>query len=76
MSTTFGVKARSLLYEEDDIIEVAYRGYGYVKWLNPLAQLLPLNTKVIPLDNSPQGILTIEDIYFAINKYDKQNERK
>lgn len=62
MSTTFGVQ----LPNEDSIIEVAFRyasGNGAViEWKNPLAQMLPDNTKVIPVDNSSQGIDTIGDI--------------
>jgi hypothetical protein len=42
-------------------VEVAFRSNG-VRWLDPLAQLLPDDTEVIAVDNSPQGIHTIGDI--------------
>lgn len=45
-----------------EIIEIAFRSsYGFV-WKNYLAPFLPLETKVYPLDNTPQGIYTIGDI--------------
>ena len=67
MSTTFGVKVSSL-YDEVafEEIEVAFRS-SYVRWKNPLAQLLPDDLEVIPLDNSAQGIYTIGDIRKAID---------
>ncbi len=64
MSTTFAVKVPSVeTYEdgEEVEVEVAFRSNG-VRWLNPLAQLLPDDTAVIAVDNSPQGIHTIGDI--------------
>lgn len=67
MSTTFGVKVPSM-YEEGEFekIEVARRVSGDIIWTNPLAQLLPDKTKVIPLDNTAQGIHTIGDIKKAM----------
>ena len=66
MSTTFGIQVPSLYsYDEDELemIEIAFRGNGTgVRWKEPLAQLLPDDLKVIPLDNSAQGIYTIGDI--------------
>jgi len=56
MSTTFGVKTST-----GKIIEVAFRASG-MRWKSPLAELLPNDTPVIPLDNSAQGIHTIGDI--------------
>lgn len=63
MSTTFAVKVSSVrLYEDgEDLVKVAFRSNG-VRWLDPLAQLLPDDTEVIAVDNSPQGIYTIGDI--------------
>lgn len=64
MSTTFAVKVPSVRGYEDGEeveVEVAFRSSG-VRWLNPLAQLLPDDTEVIAVDNSPQGIHTIGDI--------------
>jgi len=64
MSTTFIVKVPSIkTYEDGEEVEVkvAFRSNG-VRWLEPLAQLLPDDTEVIAIDNSPQGIYTIGDI--------------
>jgi hypothetical protein len=64
MSTTFAVKVPSIrTYEDGEEVEVnvAFRSHG-VRWLDPLAQLLPDDTEVIAVDNSPQGIYTIGDI--------------
>ena len=64
MSTTFAVKVPSIkTYEDGEEVEVnvAFRSNG-VRWLDPLAQLLPDDTEVIAVDNSPQGIYTIGDI--------------
>ena len=44
------------------VIEVAYRSTGGIIWRNHLAQFLPVDTRVYPLDNTPQGIYTIGDI--------------
>ena len=63
MSTTFGVK----IPKTKEIVEVAFRTH-YIRWENPLAQLLPDKTKVYPLDNSAQGIYTIGDIKKSIKK--------
>ena len=37
------------------------------RWLNPLADKLPDNTLVFPLDNTAQGIYTIGDIKQLLN---------
>jgi hypothetical protein len=60
MSTTFGVYIPST----EEIIPIARRvgrGNGKVEiWFTePLAELLPDNTEVEAMDNSPQGIYTI-----------------
>jgi len=57
MSTTFGI----LIPTTGEQIEVAFRTQ-YMRWLNPLAHLLNNDIKVIPLDNTAQGIHTIGDI--------------
>jgi hypothetical protein len=44
------------------IIEVAFRSSRGMRWTNVIAQFLPSETKVYPLDNTPQGIYTIGDI--------------
>lgn len=35
---------------------------GGGRWLNPIADLLPDDTKVWALDNTPQGVYTIKDL--------------
>ena len=64
MSTTFGVDIAS-----GDIIEVAFRSNG-MRFINVLAPLLPEDTPVVALDNTPQGIYTIGDIKRAIEQTD------
>ena len=63
MSTTFGIVVDEL-YE----IEIAKRVNKSIRWINPIAKLLPDSQKVIPLDNTSQGIKTIGDIKKYINK--------
>jgi hypothetical protein len=63
MSTTFAIKV------EDNEIEVAHRrgiGNGKVAiiWLNELVKILPNETPVIPIDNSPQGVETLGDLRY------------
>ncbi len=65
MSTTFGVKVK--INNKEEIIEVAFRANG-IRFTNNLAYLLPDNTEVIAIDNSPQGIFTIKDIKDEILK--------
>jgi len=45
-----------------DTEEIAFRSSKGVRWLNSLAPFLPPETKVYALDNSQQGIYTIQDI--------------
>lgn len=59
MSTLFGVAIPGK--ENQEPIEVAFMSNG-IRFTNPLAELLPDETPVIPLDNSAQGIYTIGDI--------------
>jgi len=68
MSTTFAVKTP----QNPEGIVVAFRsngggGQANIEWKNPLAPLLPRNTPVVPLDNSPQGIYTIGDLLEKID---------
>ena len=63
MSTTFGVKTK------EDIVEVAFRSNG-MRFTNKLAELLPDDTLVIPLDNTAQGVYTIGDIKKEIEQTD------
>jgi len=57
MSTKFAI----IIPATEEIVEVAFRSNG-IRFTNPLAHLLPNETKVVPLDNTAQGIYTIEDI--------------
>jgi len=63
MSTTFGVKVK------DDYVEVAFRSNG-MRFINKLAELLPNDTPVIPLDNTAQGVYTIGDVKREIENTD------
>lgn len=66
MSTIFGVKDPN----SNEIIEIASRGNGgCFIWLNKIAKMLPSETKVIPIDNTAQGIETIGDIRKEINEF-------
>ena len=72
MSTTFGVEIK----DDDgigDVVEVAFRSNG-MRFINPLAHLLPDDTPVIALDNTPQGVYTIGDIKKAIEVTDPEAE--
>ncbi len=61
MSTTFAIKLETGLG-----IEVAKRTNGNIQWIEKGASALPRETKVIALDNTPQGIYTIGDILDTI----------
>ena len=63
MSTTFGIHISAI----NETVEVAHRsgigkGEVQIQVLNPLLYLVKLDTPVIPLDNSSQGIETVNDI--------------
>lgn len=61
MSTTFAIRL-----EHGEELEVAFRSNGNIQWIEEGASALPRETKVIALDNTPQGILTIGDILDTI----------
>jgi hypothetical protein len=75
MSTTFGV-----IVEQDDevcssndgtitnLYPVARRSSGWIRFTNPLAELLPNDTKVYPIDNDCDDIKTIGDIKDEIHR--------
>ena len=63
MSTTFVVETR------DEFIEVAFRSNG-MRFINKLAELLPDDTPVTPLDNTAQGVYTIGDVKREIKETD------
>jgi hypothetical protein len=71
MSTTFVIHVPSPLDGEGEDIRVAFRSNG-IRWKNPIARLLPDDTKVEALDNSPQGIYTIGDIKKEIKAQDSR----
>lgn len=63
MSTTFGVQVG------DELMPVARRnglGEGRVgiTFTNPLVRLLPSDTQVVPMDNTAQGVETIDDLLY------------
>lgn len=81
MSTTFGILIKSSIldnpymdvtdrYTEHDnntlLIPIAFRSNG-IRFINPIAHLLPEETEVYPMDNSAQGINCIGDIKKQIN---------
>ena len=68
MSTTFGVLIPSTGEYEEVARRVGSTDGAVMYFTNQLAELLPDDTKVQPLDNSAQGIYTIGDIKKAINK--------
>lgn len=75
MSTTFGV----ILKDGGGVKAIARRVGGGVlgaeMWFtDPMAELLPDETKVVPLDNSAQGIHTIGDIRAHIEKQRKAEQ--
>ena len=60
----------NIINTEDDFIEVFFRGHGsYCKFINDLAEYLPDDLKVYPLDNTAQGIYTIGDCKKEFNTY-------
>ena len=62
MSTTFAVKTKG-----GELKDVARRGGGInMVWLDPMAEMLPDDTSVEAVDNTPQGIFTIGDIKDAM----------
>jgi uncharacterized protein (DUF1499 family) len=67
MSTTFGVEVK------DNVVEVAFRSNG-MRFINELAELLPDDTPVIALDNTPQGVHTIGDVKKEMEKTDPNVE--
>lgn len=66
MSTTFGVKDPNT----GIITKIAFRDNGgKFKWLHELAKILPNEMKVIPMDNTHQGIKTVGDIRKEIDEF-------
>jgi hypothetical protein len=86
MSTTFGIPQRQvelskLIDENGDLHDyidtsffekVFFRSMNNSRWMNSLANRLPDNTLVFPLDNTAQGIYTIGDIKKFLKE--KENE--
>jgi hypothetical protein len=87
MSTTFGIPQRQvelsrLIDENGDLHDyidtsffekVFFRTMHNSRWMNSLANRLPDNTLVFPLDNTAQGIYTIGDIKKYLNPEDEAN---
>jgi len=83
MSTTFGIfkSGGHIVLNEDDCIPdrydlddfepIAFRSNGGMRWLNSLAKHLPPDTRVYPLDNTPQGVYTIGDVIREVEKNEK-----
>jgi len=66
MSTLFGVLIKREYELDYEVIELAHRSNS-MRWIHPLAPLLPDDLKVVALDNGPQGIETIGDIRKVID---------
>lgn len=63
MSTTFAIDV------DGEEIDIAFRSNGLgIRFTNPIAKLLPDETKVIPTNNTAQGIFTIGDIKREVKK--------
>jgi len=87
MSTTFGIPQRQvelskLIDENGDLHDyidtsffekVFFRSMHNSRWMNSLANRLPDNTLVFPLDNTAQGIYTIGDIKKYLKAEDEAN---
>ena len=63
MSTTFAIEVK------DKQVEVARRrgignGEVIIIWLNELVEILPDSMPVIPIDNTAQGVETIDDLLY------------
>lgn len=62
MSTTFGVRIKNHTHK------IAFRYYSstrnkeIVRFKNPVYELLPDDTEVVPMDNTAQGIETVGDL--------------
>jgi hypothetical protein len=74
MSTTFAVKLK-----DGSLKDIARRvGRGVLgvelRFTDEMAELLPDETKVVPTDNSAQGIFTIGDIRSHIRKQEQAEE--
>ena len=74
MSTTFAVKLK-----DGSLKDIARRVGGGVlgvehRFIDEMAELLPDETKVIPTDNSAQGVFTIGDIRSHIRKQEQAEE--
>jgi len=52
---------------KEGIVKVAFRNQK-IRFINPIAHLLPEDTEVVAMDNSQQGINTIGDINKQIKK--------
>ena len=74
MSTTFGIITKS--GEERPIARRVGTTNGAEMWFtDELAEMLPDNTPVEPLDNTAQGIYTIGDIKKHINQNKEDDKR-
>ena len=73
MSTTFAVRTPN-----GELKEVARRLAGpdgaSLYWIDAMAELLPALTEVEATDNTPQGIFTIGDIKYFMDKQNKASD--
>jgi hypothetical protein len=75
MSTTFAIKTSS-----GELREIARRVGGpngaIINWIDPIGEYLSDDTRVIPTDNTAQGIETIKDIRDHIALQREMGERE
>jgi len=73
MSTTFAIRTNN-----GEVRDIARRVGGSngasIVWLDAMAELLPVSTKVEAINNSPQGIFTIGDIKYHIDHQNVNRE--
>lgn len=63
-------------YSEDDYLEVAFRASHGMSWKNGLGKIqhnFKDDAKVYPLDNTAQGVYTVQDIRNEIDSQENQN---
>lgn len=78
MSTKFGI----YIPQTNETVEVAFRwsigepGLVGIKILNPLVMILPPNWPVVAMDNTAQGIETVEQLLHAYHEYERWYEEQ
>lgn len=75
MSTTFAIRTLN-----GELRDIARRVEGpdgaSFHWIDAMAELLPASTEVEATDNTPQGIFTIGDIKYFMDKQNKASDEE